>query len=139
MAVNLIGGVTSGTNQAFNLQTRGIGQEDFFKILVTQLSYQDPMKPMDNQQFLAQIAQFTGLEQTRQMNDRVDTLLSIQSVTQSIGLIGRTVEVFTQSGPVVGTVTTLNFEGGQPFLTVRTANGQSLVGLTLDQITVVRS
>jgi hypothetical protein len=36
-------------------------------------------------------------------------------------------------------VTTLNFEGGQPFLTVRTANGQSLVGLTLDQITVVRS
>lgn len=139
MAVNLIGGVTSGTSQAFNVQTRGIGQEDFFKILVTQLSYQDPMKPMDNQQFLAQIAQFTGLEQTRQMNDRIDTLLSIQSVTQSIGLIGRTVEVFTQSGPVVGTVTTLNFEAGQPFLTVRTANGQSLIGLTLDQITVVRS
>lgn len=138
MAVNLIGGVTSGTTQAFNLQSRGIGQEDFFKILVTQLSYQDPMKPMDNQQFLAQIAQFTGLEQTRQMNERIDTLLSIQSVTQSIGLIGRTVEVFTQSGPVVGAVTTLNFEGGQPFLTVRTANGQSLVGLTLDQITVVR-
>lgn len=139
MAVNLIGGVTSGTSQAFNVQSRGIGQEDFFKILVTQLSYQDPMKPMDNQQFLAQIAQFTGLEQTRQMNERIDTLLSIQSVTQSIGLIGRTVEVFTQSGPVVGTVTTLNFEAGQPFLTVRTANGQSLVGLTLDQITVVRS
>jgi flagellar basal-body rod modification protein FlgD len=139
MAVNLIGGVTSGTTQAFNLQSRGIGQEDFFKILVTQLSYQDPIKPMDNQQFLAQIAQFTGLEQTRQMNDRIETLLSIQSVTQSIGLIGRTVEVFTQAGPVVGTVTTMNFEGGQPFLTVRTANGQSLVGLTLDQITVVRS
>lgn len=139
MAVNLIGGVTSGASQTFNLQSRGIGQEDFFKILVTQLSYQDPMKPMDNQQFLAQIAQFTGLEQTRQMNDRIDTLLSIQSVTQSIGLIGRTVEVFTQSGPVLGTVTTLNFEAGQPFLTVRTANGQSLIGLTLDQVTVVRS
>lgn len=138
MAVNLIGGITSNANPSVSLQARGIGQEDFFKILVTQLSYQDPMKPMDNQQFLAQIAQFTGLEQTRQMNDRIETLLSIQSVTQSIGLIGRTVEVFTQSGRVLGTVTTLNFESGQPFLTVRTAEGQSLVGLTLDQITVVR-
>ena len=139
MAVNLIGGVTSGVSPSLSLQTKGIGQEEFFKILVTQLSYQDPMKPLDNQAFLAQIAQFTSLEQTRQMNDRIETLLSIQSVTQSIGLIGRTVEVFTASGPVVGTVTTLNFEAGQPYLTVRTAEGQSLVGLTLDQITVVRS
>jgi hypothetical protein len=39
---------------------------------------------------------------------------------------------------VVGTVTTLNFQQGQPFLTVTTAQGQALVGLTLDQITVVR-
>ena len=139
MAVNLIGGITSSASPAINLQTTGIGQEDFFKILVTQLSFQDPLKPLDNQEFIAQIAQFTNLEQTRQMNDRIDTLLSIQSVTQSIGLIGRTVEVFTQSGPVVGTVTTLNFQSGQPFLTVRTTEGQSLIGLTLDQITVIRT
>lgn len=138
MAVNLIGGVTAPSTPTLNLQALGIGQEDFFRILVTQLSFQDPLKPIDNQEFIAQLAQFTGLDQTRQVNERIDTLLSIQSVTQSIGLIGRTVEVQTPSGPVVGTVTTLNFEQGQPFLTVRTAAGQSLVGLTLDQITVVR-
>lgn len=138
MAVNLIGGVTATQDSTLNLQTTGIGQEDFFKILVTQLSYQDPLKPMDNQQFIAQLAQFSGLEQNRQINERIDTLLSIQSVTQSIGLIGRTVEVQTDTGAVVATVTTLNFSEGQPFLTVRTSDGRSLVGLTLDQVTVVR-
>jgi flagellar basal-body rod modification protein FlgD len=139
MAVNLIGGITSQSNSTLNLQTSGIGQEDFFRILVTQLSYQDPLKPIDNQEFIAQLAQFTSLDQTRQVNERIDALLSIQSVTQSIGLIGRTVEVVTPSGSVVGTVTTLSFQQGQPFLTVQTTDGQSLIGLTLDQITVVRS
>jgi len=138
MAVNLIGGVTAPSSSTVNLESLGIGQEDFFRILVTQLSFQDPLKPIDNQEFIAQLAQFTGLEQTRQVNQRIDTLLTIQSVTQSIGLIGRTVEIQTASGPVVGSVTTLNFQQGQPFLTVQTQDGRSLVGLTLDQITVVR-
>jgi flagellar basal-body rod modification protein FlgD len=138
MAVNLIGGVTSPSTSNLSLQASGIGQEDFFRILVTQLSFQDPLKPIDNQEFIAQLAQFTSLDQTRQVNERIDTLLTIQSVSQSIGLIGRTVEVTTPGGQVVGTVTTLNFEQGQPFMTVKTTDGRSLVGLTLDQITVVR-
>jgi flagellar basal-body rod modification protein FlgD len=138
MAVNLIGGVTSPSTSNLALQTSGISQEDFFRILVTQLSFQDPLKPIDNQEFIAQLAQFTSLDQTRQVNERIDTLLTIQSVSQSIGLIGRTVEVATPGGQVVGSVTTLNFEQGQPFITVQTTDGRSLVGLTLDQITVVR-
>jgi flagellar basal-body rod modification protein FlgD len=138
MAVNLIGGVTSPSTSNLNLQAAGIGQEDFFRILVTQLSFQDPLKPIDNQEFIAQLAQFTSLDQTRQVNERIDTLLTIQSVSQSIGLIGRTVEVTTPGGQVVGAVTTLNFQQGQPFITVQTTDGRSLVGLTLDQITVVR-
>jgi flagellar basal-body rod modification protein FlgD len=138
MAVNLIGGITSPTTSNLNLQASGIGQEDFFRILVTQLSFQDPLKPIDNQEFIAQLAQFTSLDQTRQVNERIDTLLTIQSVSQSIGLIGRTVEVATPGGQVVGSVTTLNFEQGQAFITVQTTDGRSLVGLTLDQITVVR-
>ena len=71
MAVNLIGGVTAPSNPTLNLQTLGLGQEDFFRILVTQLSYQDPLKPIDNQEFIAQLAQFTSLDQTRQVNERI--------------------------------------------------------------------
>ena len=78
MAVNLIGGVTSPNTSNLSLQTSGIDQEDFFRILVTQLSYQDPLKPIDNQEFIAQLAQFTSLDQARQHNERIDSLLAIQ-------------------------------------------------------------
>ena len=90
MAVESIGGVASRSTA---LQNAGLGQEDFLKILLTQLSFQDPLKPMDNQEFIAQMAQFTNLELTRQQGDRTDTLLTIQSATQAIGLINKTVGV----------------------------------------------
>ena len=109
----------SAAAQSGELSASSISQQDFFRLLVTQLSFQDPLKPIDNEAFIAQIAQFTALEQSRQTNDRINTLLSIQSSSQAIGLIGRTVEVATATGTVVGQVTTLNFFQGTPFLTVR--------------------
>src|SRR4030095_3696524 len=105
MAVEVIGGATSASQQ-INLQTLGVSQEDFFKILITQLQFQDPLKPIDNQAFIPQIAQSTSLEQSRQTNDRIDSLLTIQAATQSIGLLGRTVEIDTAKGPGGGAVNT---------------------------------
>jgi flagellar basal-body rod modification protein FlgD len=136
MAVSALG--VSSTTTATNLQASGISQEDFMKILLTQLSYQDPLKPMDNQQFVAQLAQFTSLEQTRQVNDRLDSLLGIQGATQSVGLIGKTVEISTSSGTSVGTVTTINFAQGQPQLTVKLPDGQFLTQVSPSQVSVVR-
>ena len=49
-------------------QSSNIGIEDFLKILTSQLNNQDPLKPVDNQEFVAQIAQFATLEQSRQLN-----------------------------------------------------------------------
>ncbi len=146
MAVDTIGAVPS--NQAADLQQpSAIGQEDFLKILLSQLQFQDPLKPLDNEQFLAQMAQFTSLEQTKELNDRLDSLLTIQSAVQSIGLIGKTVEVTTGSGSgsVVGVVTTVNFPSGSPALTVKTGdpNGtdpnQFLTNVNLSQVTLVRN
>jgi flagellar basal-body rod modification protein FlgD len=122
-----------------DLSASSISQQDFFKLLVTQLSFQDPLKPIDNEAFIAQIAQFTSLEQTRQINDNINSLLAVQSSTQAIGLIGRTVEVSTSTGTVVGEVTTLNFVNGAPFLTVKTNTGQFLNGISLGQVSVVRA
>jgi flagellar basal-body rod modification protein FlgD len=127
-----------GLTQATASTQRGLSQEDFLKILTTQLSFQDPLKPMDNQQFMAQMAQFSSLEQTRVMNDNMETLLSIQAASQSIGLIGRTVEVATEGGSQVGQVTSLRFNNGQPLLTVRTAAGQFLNDLSLNSVAIVR-
>lgn len=119
-------------------QSASLGQEDFLKILTTQLSFQDPLKPMDNQQFMAQMAQFAALEQSRAMNDNIESLLSIQAATQSIGLLGRTVEVTTDRDSVVGEVASLRFANGQPLASVRTAQGQVMADLPLSRIVVVR-
>jgi flagellar basal-body rod modification protein FlgD len=138
MAVDLIGGVSASQNT--NLQVASVSQQDFFRILVTQLSFQDPLKPIDNQAFIAQIAQFTALEQSRQTNDGINTLLTMQSAEQSIGLIGKTVEVTTQSGAkAVGKVSTVTFVQGQPRLVVTLTDNQVLTDITLDKVSVVRT
>lgn len=121
----------SSSNQTLNLQ-------DFLKILLTQLQYQDPLKPMDNQQFMAQMAQFSTLQQTQQLTDRIDQLLSIQSATQSIGLLGKTVEVGTADGSVSGQVVSLSLQNGTPSLSLKLSSGQVLTGIGLSQILSVK-
>lgn len=135
MAVSTIGG-SAAQAQASTTQS-AISQDDFLKILLTQLNYQDPLKPLDNQQFLAQMAQFSSLEQSRQLNDKVDTLLAIQSTSQSVGLLGRTVNLETDAGFTTGQVTTLTFQDGQPQLSVKVGD-QTLNGIALSQVTLVR-
>jgi flagellar basal-body rod modification protein FlgD len=112
--------------------------EDFLKILLTQLTYQDPLKPMDNQQFMAQMAQFTSLEQTQQLNNKIATLITNQAALQSVGLIGKTVDITTSSGAVTGTVSALSLSGDSPLLTVRTTAGATLSNISLSQLVSVR-
>ncbi|MGJ7502501.1 flagellar hook capping FlgD N-terminal domain-containing protein [Variovorax sp. ZT5P49] len=133
MAIDAIG--SSGTT---NLQANSLGMEDFLKILLTQLTYQDPLKPMDNQQFMAQMAQFTSLEQTQQLNNKIATLITNQAALQSVGLIGKTVDITTSSGNVTGTVSALSLSGDSPLLTVRTAAGATLSDISLSQLVSVR-
>lgn len=133
MAIDAIG--SSGTT---NLQASSLGMEDFLKILLTQLTYQDPLKPMDNQQFMAQMAQFTSLEQTQQLNNKIATLITNQAALQSVGLIGKTVDITTSNGNVSGTVSALSLSGDAPLLTVRTTAGATLSNISLSQLVSVR-
>jgi flagellar basal-body rod modification protein FlgD len=136
MAISSLGGASPIVQS--QVQQTALGQEDLFKILLTQLSYQDPLKPMDNQEFIAKLAQFASLEQSNQLNQKTDTLLAMQSANQSVGLIGRTVEVRTDTGTLVGQVTTVSFLQGSPTLTVLTSDNNILPDVTLDQISIVR-
>lgn len=135
MAVESIGAASASTQ---SLQQAMVNQEDLFRILLTQLNYQDPLKPMDNAEFIAQLAQFTSLEQARQSNQNIEALLKIQAADQSIGLIGKTVELATSTGRVVGQVTTIAFREGSPLLTVKTAEGRFLSDISLSQVQIVR-
>jgi flagellar basal-body rod modification protein FlgD len=131
-----IGAVANST--AFNLQGNGIGMQDFMKILLTQLQYQDPLKPMDNQEFMAQVAQFTALQETQQLNEKMDSLLSTQASLQSVGLIGRTVDIAVDGSTLSGQVTALSLKGDAPLITVQTTSGSTLSDISLSQVQAVR-
>jgi flagellar basal-body rod modification protein FlgD len=137
MAVQSIGVTTTPTSAT--LQNASLTQQDFLQVLMTQLSYQDPLKPMDNEQFLAQMAQFSTLGLMQQQNDKADTLLAIQSAAQTVGLLGHSVQMNTTTGTQIGTVKSISFLGdGTPQLTVNLANGSVLTGINLSQVTLVQ-
>jgi flagellar basal-body rod modification protein FlgD len=122
------------------LQRAGIDQEDFLAVLLAQLSYQDPLEPVDNSEFISQFAELTTLTQTQSSNDKLDSLLTIQSVNQAVQLIGKTVEVNSSGADVIGEVTTITFSpDGAPQMTVLRADGGVITGVGLSQISVVRS
>ncbi|BBI34435.1 flagellar hook capping FlgD N-terminal domain-containing protein [Cohnella abietis] len=66
-----------------------LGKDEFLQILVTQLRNQDPMQPMQDKEFIAQMAQFSSLEQTMNMAKEITALK--QSAGMSAGLIGKEV------------------------------------------------
>jgi flagellar basal-body rod modification protein FlgD len=130
--------MTIATTAAAPAAVSSLGLDDFVKVLTTQLTYQDPLKPMDNQEFMAQMAQFTALEQSQQMNDRVQQLIDNQAALQSIGLIGRGIDFSTATGRSSGTVTALSLQGGSPVLTVALAGGSVLHEVSLSQLIAIR-
>jgi flagellar basal-body rod modification protein FlgD len=137
MPVESVGGVVQGTGAA--TERLGLSQEDFLQVLLAQLTFQDPLDPLDNKDFMAQLAQFTSLEQDRQANEKLDTLLFFESAGQAIALLGRTVQVQTDTGgEVVAQVVSTSFRDGAPALVVRTTAGEFLTDIGLAQISVIR-
>lgn len=77
-----------------------LGKDDFMKLLMAQLANQDPTAPTDDNAFVAQLAQFAGLEAAQGTNTRLDTLVSAQAAgtqTQAVGFIGKVVDFRTDS------------------------------------------
>ncbi len=70
-----------------------MGKDDFLKLLITQLSNQDPTSPMENTEFIAQMAQFSSLEQMTNMNQEFAKMNSMLVSSQAVATIGKTVDV----------------------------------------------
>ena len=142
-AVSGIGIVSSGSASSPS-GSLNISQQDFLSILLTQLQYQDPLQPMDDQAFLGQLAQFSALEVATQESGQLDNLLTFSGMNQAIALLGKTVAVnessssgSSSSTTASGTVSAVNFASGAPLLTVTTSS-QTLTDVALSAVTLIQ-
>lgn len=101
--------IASASSSTTRKAKKALGQEDFLKLLATQFQLQDPMKPMEDTAFIAQMAQFSALEQSSTMVKDIALLRADQSLLTANSYIGRNVTVEDDAGkPVTGLVTALD-------------------------------
>lgn len=116
----------------------GVNEQDFIKLFVSELQFQDPMQPLDNSQFLTQLAQFVSIEQQSEEVTGINNLLTLNSTDQSLGLLSHTVEVTNTDGSTTtGKVTGIQYGANGVQLTVMTSGNNVLTGVNLSQIQLV--
>ena len=92
---------------------RDLGKDDFLKLLITQLSNQDPTSPMENTEFTAQMAHFSSLEQMTNMNQEFAKMNSMLVSSQAVGTIGKTVDITLGDTKTTGVVEAVTY-GANP-------------------------
>jgi flagellar basal-body rod modification protein FlgD len=117
----------------------GINQTDYLKLFMQELTYQDPLKPVDNREFMAQMAQFSSLQEARTTNESLSTLMGIAYANQNLMLLGKEVKI--KDSDALGVVRKVEFkkvdfkEDATPILTIE-ING-ALVEKQINDITAV--
>lgn len=81
-----------------------LGKDDFLKLLITQLSNQDPTSPMENTEFISQMAQFSSLEQMTNMSTSFSKMASFINSSEAASTLGKTVELNVGDASVTGIV-----------------------------------
>ncbi|HEY8497544.1 MAG TPA: flagellar hook capping FlgD N-terminal domain-containing protein [Limnochordales bacterium] len=101
-----------------------LGKDAFLRLLVTQLRYQDPINPVKDQEFIAQLAQFSALEQMNNIATQMQRLADFQwqfgGISQAASLLGRTVVILDPltNGRITGKVDGVYLDNGTPMLIV---------------------
>ncbi len=88
---------------------QSLGKDDFLKLLITQLSNQDPTSPMENTEFIAQMAQFSSLEQMTNMNESFQQMSAMLNSNQAVTTIGKTVELDLNGVTTTGVVDAVTY------------------------------
>ncbi len=115
----------SGGSGQERVEQKALGQDEFFKLLTTQLASQDPLEPMEDTAFIAQMASFSQLEMTSEMTKSFDKMSEVQQFASAHGYIGK--EVSLSSGEE-GIVTSVERQNGETivFLDGSYTNGRSV-------------
>jgi len=101
---SLVEATNKGLAQGKGIKTT-LDKDDFLKVLITQLTHQDPTQPLEDREFISQMASFSTLEQMTNMNDDITRIFSMLRRSEALGLLGKSVEIAVEnSAPVIGTV-----------------------------------
>jgi flagellar hook assembly protein FlgD len=122
---------TSGTSGTSTTLSTGLDKDAFLQLLVAQLKYQDPTKPVDSSEFLAQTAQFTLVEKFDQLAEADKALLASTQTQTATAMVGKAITWSDATGTHSGTVTSVTIANGTPKLRV----GQ--VDVPMDTVTSV--
>lgn len=94
-----------------------MGRDDFLKILMTQLQNQDPTSPMEDKEFISQMAQFSSLEQMTNMSNEFSKVGKLLNTGQATNLLGKNVDISQNNSVVSGRVEEVTF-GEHPQINV---------------------
>jgi len=126
---------SSSTNTSNSTSSTGVDYNTFLQLLIAEMKNQDPTNPMDTSQYMSQFAQLSSVEQAMQTNNKLDSLLSSQSLSQADGLIGKTVSFTDSTGATFsGKVTSISINSDGSVATL--ADGTKVAigpGLTISQ------
>ena len=101
-----------------------VNQDDYMKLFMQELTYQDPLKPMDNREFMAQMAQFSTLQQVQMSNDYLGGLLGTTNGNQSLLLLGKMVKI--EGSDEYGKVVRVEFSRDEPPKLTLDMNGRNV-------------
>ncbi|MDX8465288.1 flagellar hook assembly protein FlgD [Mesorhizobium sp. VK23B] len=92
MAVDMTTTIPVGANQASQQTSKtAVDYQSFLKLLIAEMKNQDPTKPMDSTQYVAQLATFSQVEQSVQTNSKLDQIMQSSALSQADALIGRSI------------------------------------------------
>lgn len=92
MSVSAVGSsLASSVLGTTGVANKSLGKDEFLRLLSTQLRYQNPLEPLKDGEFIAQLSQFSALEGIQQLNSSFADMLLLQQMTQGANLIGKTV------------------------------------------------
>jgi flagellar basal-body rod modification protein FlgD len=110
---------TAAETTAARTPQKALGQNDFLKLLAKQYESQDPLKPKDDTAFIADMAQFSALEQSKATGDLLASLRADQQRATANSYLGHRVTVDAgKDGTVSGDVTAIDVSGAEPRLVV---------------------
>lgn len=109
------------TSVVNNAPSASLGKDSFLKLLVAQLQHQDPTQPTDSTQWMAQLAQFSALEQQTNMSQTLSGIATTASVTQGVELLGKYLTFTRDDGSTgSGLASSISVAGNSVVLSVGT-------------------